>query len=109
MMYDTAIWLPKLYTNLMRSWTMDVLDWSGPSQVLLGLPVYDDEGVGYHHRRVENLPNALLGIHAGLRSFEPSPGSYQGVALYCEWEIDQDEWRYFTSHFVKPAASNEEP
>ena len=104
MMYDTAIWFPKFYTNLMRSWTMDVLDWAGTNQVLLGIPVYDDAGVGYHHARVENLHNALRGIHAGLRNFEPCPQSYQGVALYCEWEMDGEEWRYFTAHFVKPSS-----
>ena len=109
MMYDTAIWFPKVYTRLMSSWTMEVLDWSGTSQVLLGIPVYDDEGVGYHYRYVENLRNALLGVHAGLRNFDPYPGSYQGVALYCEWEMDQEEWRYFASHFVKPSSSGGRP
>jgi hypothetical protein len=101
MMYDTAIRLPKLYQHLMSGWTSDVLSWSEDAQVLLGLPVYDDAGVGYHIPDVENLPNALAGIHAGLSKYEVLPTSYAGVAIYCEWEMDEQEWRYFQEEFER--------
>ncbi|MFH1929403.1 MAG: glycosyl hydrolase family 18 protein [Chloroflexota bacterium] len=102
MMYDTGIRLPKLYQSLMASWTRKVLDWPANTQVLLGVPVYDDEGVGYHFPRVENLRGALLGIHAGLNRYDELPSNYQGVAIYCEWEMDDDEWDYLSRHFNKP-------
>ncbi len=38
MMYDTAIRLPKSYQHLMSKWTLEILDWSGSTQVLLGVP-----------------------------------------------------------------------
>jgi hypothetical protein len=45
MMYDTGLKLPKVYQWLMSQWTRDVLAWAEDSKLLLGIPVYDDEGV----------------------------------------------------------------
>ena len=99
MMYDTALQKPRLYQHLIAGWTDEVLDWSGDTPVLLGVPTYDDPGVDYHNPKVENLPNALLGIHRGL-AHKPLPGNYQGIAIYCEWETDTNEWQYLEGHFL---------
>jgi len=101
MMYDTAIPLQKIYQHLMSTWTVDILNWSGDTQVLLGVPAYDDEGVLYHSPRVENLRNALLGIHEGLSRFKSLSGNYAGIAIYSEWEMDEQEWHYFKRNFAK--------
>jgi hypothetical protein len=101
MMYDTAIKLPKFYRHLMSTWTSEILIWSGDTQVLLGIPVYDDAGVGYHSPRVENIENALTGIHAGLSKQNSLPRNYAGIAIYCEWEMDQQEWDYFKKEFER--------
>jgi len=100
MMYDTAIMLPKLYRHLMSGWTSEILNWSGNTQVLLGIPVYDDAGVRYHLPHVENLQNALSGIHAGLSKYKTLPKNYAGVAIYCEWEMDPQEWNYLKEEFA---------
>ena len=83
----------------MKSWTREVLDWSGDTPVLLGLPAYDDANSGYHRPDVENLEHSLKGIHAGLSSYDELPENYQGVALYSEWEMDEEEWRLFKKEF----------
>ncbi|MGD9321055.1 MAG: glycoside hydrolase family 18 protein [Desulfobacteraceae bacterium] len=101
MMYDSAIRWQKPYQHLMSSWTSDVLSWTGDTKVLLGIPVYDDAGVEYHFPQVENLRNALLGIHAGLSQFKSVPDNYSGVAIYCEWEMDDQEWEYLRKEFEK--------
>ena len=101
MMYDTAIKLPKFYQHLMSNWTSEVLTWSGDTQVLLGVPVYDDAEVKYHSPQVENLENALKGIHAGLSKQDSLPKNYAGIAIYCEWEMDQQEWSYFKREFER--------
>lgn len=106
MMYDTTIRFPKLYQQLMKSWTREVLAWSGDTPVLLGLPAYDDADSGYHHPDVENLEHALKGIHAGLASFDQLPKNYRGVALYSEWEIDQQECVLFSREFLHPISSH---
>ena len=99
MMYDAGQRIPKAYQRLMADWTHEVLAWSEGKHVLLGVPTYDDSGVGYHNPKVENLPNALLGIHRGL-SRAGSPTNYQGVAIYCDWETSEEEWSYFRDHFL---------
>jgi hypothetical protein len=104
MLYDTALPLEKPYRQLVRSWAREVLGWSEGADVLLGVPAYDDAGVGYHLPRVENLHNALAGIHAGLPDDGPLPRHYQGVAIYCEWEMDDAEWSYWQHHFLRQPA-----
>ena len=99
MMYDTSSRSSRLYRYLMRVWSVQVLDWSGSTQVLFGVPAYDDSGAGYHIAETENLRNALSGIHAGLESYRVLPKNYAGVAIYCEWEMDRSEWASFRSEF----------
>jgi len=101
MMYDTSLRSPRLYRKLMSDWTVKVLDWSARTQVLLGIPVYDDPGVGYHNAETESLPNALAGIAAGLESYRVLPENYAGLAIYCEWEMDRSEWQYLRTEFLK--------
>jgi hypothetical protein len=105
MMYDAAQNLPKAYQRLMADWTLEVLEWSEGKAVLLGVPTYDDAGVGYHDPKVENLPNALSGIHRGL-SQKTLPTNYQGVAIYSDWETSEAEWSHFRAHFLKPNQAN---
>ena len=83
----------------MAEWTREVLAWSEGKSLLLGIPTYNDAGVGYHDPEVENITNALLGIHRGL-SNQLLPPNYQGVAIYCEWETSEGEWQYFREHFL---------
>jgi hypothetical protein len=99
MMYDAGQRIPKTYQRLMADWTREVLAWSEGKPVLLGVPTYDDAGAGYHDPRVENLTNALLGIHRGL-SRQTLPANYQGVAIYCEWETSEAEWAYWRECFL---------
>lgn len=97
MMYDTSLRFSKLYEQLMADWTRSVLSWYASKEVLLGLPAYEDAGVGYHDPQTENLSNSLLGIHAGLNG--PLPDAYRGVSLYCEWEMTPAKWLEFQEHF----------
>lgn len=99
MMYDAAQRIPRTYQHLMANWTTEVLAWSEGKEILLGAPTYDDAGVGYHDPKVENLPNALLGIHRGL-SRQPLPANYQGIVIYCEWETNDAEWRALREGFL---------
>ncbi len=100
MMYDTSLKWPKVYQQLLASWTSDVLEWSGDTQVLLGIPAYEDEGVGYHVPEVENLENALKGIHAGLSRYASLPQHYAGIAMYSEWVMDEEEWGLLREEFL---------
>ncbi len=98
MMYDTALRWPKVYQRLMADWTEEILQWSEGKPVLLGVPTYSDAHTEYHRPEVENLANALAGIHAGLER-RPIPANYHGLAVYCEWETDASEWDFWRAHF----------
>jgi hypothetical protein len=100
MAYDAGQNIPKTYQKLMADWTEEILAWSEGKEVLIGVPTYADADVAYHDPRVENLINALLGIHRGL-SRRAVPLNYRGVAIYCEWEMDDGEWHHFTERFLK--------
>jgi hypothetical protein len=106
-MYDTAIRFEKIYQNFMAAWTREVFEWSNGTEVLLGLPAHKDGGVSYHIPRVENLKNALLGIHSGLGQYEVLPKNCQGVALYCEWEMDQEKWEILRTWFLNTKSSKQ--
>lgn len=99
MLYDTSLRWKKPYRKLMVDWTKEVLAWSEDKQVLLGLPAYDDAGTGYHDPKVENLTNALRGVHAGLE--DGKPANYAGIAVYSEWEMDEGDWRVMEKEFGK--------
>jgi len=101
MMYDTALRWPKPYRWLVAEWTREVLQ-TVPAGVgvLVGLPAYDDAGVGYHVPEVEDLRNSLLGLHAGLASFGSLPPGYEGAAIYSGWEMDEAEWALFRERFL---------
>lgn len=101
MMYDTSLRDQKLYQHLMKAWTQHVLDWSGNTAVLLGVPAYDDAGVEYHDPHVENLANSLAGIHAGLRRYATLPSNYRGIAIYSEWEMEPEEWDELLHDFLQ--------
>ena len=85
----------------MAAWTQEILEWSETTDVLLGIPAYDDTGVKYHYPRVENLKNSLLGIHAGLSKYDRLPANYRGIAIYSDWEMDSDEWRHLQLNYCK--------
>jgi len=90
MMYDTAIPLEKFYIKLMTAWTRQLVGAVCPTgcELLLGIPAYEDAGVGYHHPRVENIGSALRGISASGRL-----DRIGGIAIYCEWEMTDAKWQ----------------
>lgn len=104
MMYDTGIRLPKAYTHLMKSWTTEVLAWSGTTPVLLGVPAYEDADTPWHDPAVENLEHSLSGIHAALDG-SPLPAHYRGVAVYCDWEMNAEKWQTLRARFLKPVST----
>lgn len=98
MMYDTSARLPRLYEQIMRDWTVEVLSWYKGNEVLLGVPCYRDENKWYHDMNSENIMHALRGIHGGLKN--PLQSNYKGVCIYCEWEMTPEKWQTFRQEFL---------
>lgn len=101
MLYDTSLHSPGLYEQQVKDWTTNVLDWYNPKEVLLGVPAYDDPGVGYHDPATENLHHALRGINAALNANKPS--SYQGICVYSDWQMTPAKWADYFNMFVSHA------
>ncbi|NUP11083.1 MAG: hypothetical protein HOW73_33985 [Polyangiaceae bacterium] len=101
MLYNTGLFLRQPYRALVRDWAREVLAWCGPTEVLLGLPAYGDNGVGYHDPDVENLDDSLLGVHEALSQFEVLPEHYRGIATYSEWTMTDEAWQSLRACFVR--------
>ena len=97
MMYDTAIPLEKFYTKLMIGWTRILAGTSHQKELslILGIPAYEDAGVGYHYPNAENIASALRGIAAA-----DCHEDIDGIALYCEWEMTEEKWQTWQK-FIK--------
>ena len=95
MMYDTAIPYRKFYINLYKLWISDLSYALGATftEILLGVPAYEDAGVGYHHPDVENISAALSAISAS-----PFQKNISGIAIYCEWEMTPDKWQIWQKY-----------
>ena len=63
--------------------------------LILGIPAYEDAGVGYHYPNAENIASALRGIAAADRHED-----IDGIALYCEWEMTEEKWQTWQK-FIK--------
>ena len=105
MLYDSSLHDAKLYRWFVARWSRAVLSWTRDSQteILLGVPTYGAAGPTtgplYHNPRVENLSNSLAALHRALNDSGTLPASYQGAAIYCEWETDDSEWKTWREEF----------
>lgn len=99
MMYDTSLRIGKTYTWLVAEWTRELAAWTSHSELLLGLPAYEDHGVAYHDPRVETLDNALRGVNAALLDSHEIGSRVSGLALYADWTLTEDEWASFDRRF----------
>lgn len=101
MTYDTGVKFQKAYRKLMKDWTREILTWSEGRPVLIGIPAYEDADTTWHNPEIENIPNALAGMHAALLSFDKLPDNYRGIAIYCGWEMDDAKWADIKERFGK--------
>ena len=103
MVYDTSLRDPKMFEWLAASWNTQILSWTQPNgpQILIGVPTYSDEGVGYHHAGAENLTTGLRALHRALSRYGTAPVNYQGAAIYSEWETDASEWKVWRREWLR--------
>lgn len=95
MVYDTGMKHDWSYEWLMKEqviWLTDLFgDFDRKVDLLVGIPAYS-EGSEAFNPEIENVKNGLLGILNGLNDIRASHENFTGVAIYPEWEIDQNEW-----------------
>lgn len=95
MVYDTGMQKDWSYEWLMKEqviWLTDLFDdFDRKVDLLIGIPAYNKGGEAFNPE-VENVKNGLIGILNGLNDIRASHENFTGVAIYPEWEIDQNEW-----------------
>ena len=99
MLYDTSIGYEKIYTNLVRQWTKEIIVAIPNSSVLFGIPAYEDQGVGYHLPDVENVNSSVPGVIAGIN--QSNSNLKYGIAIYSEWTLDSKEIKFLLTQIPK--------
>jgi hypothetical protein len=98
MAYDTAVRSPPIFTQLISTWTRELVATlpppsAGGCEWLMGVPTYDDD-TGYHRPDVETIEHSLEGIIAGLRGVQ-RPEHFRGVAVYASFTTDARKWAVY--------------
>lgn len=62
------------------------------TDLLIGLPSYDGNPDQGSDPAIENIENGLLGIIQGLTNTRSRIENFTGIAIYAEWEMDDNEW-----------------
>jgi hypothetical protein len=111
--YDTHIRDPKRFESNLVVQLEHIERWrqvAPRTQFLVSLGTFVNPGrilQAYRDPRVENIPHFFAALRAAMRKV---PGGVpDGVAIYCEWETDDEEWaairREWTGLAAPPAAA----
>lgn len=97
--YDTALRSGSAYRGLMADWTADLMSTlprpdDGGCEWWMGVPAYEDEGVGYHDPDTETIAHAIEGVRAGLAR-APVREHFRGIVLYASWTTEANEWQTY--------------
>ena len=97
MTYDSGMVVPGAFALVVARWAQHVRAATGTTEVLFGVPTYDDEWMTWHWPSGEHLTSGL----AGLWLVDHGP-AYRGIAIYANWELDDDEVAWLERSFVRP-------
>ena len=98
MTYDSGMFTSWLYEQFVRFQVIQIscaVDGTG-AQLLIGIPT-SEENTRTHNPTAENITSGLQGVIDGLNDAETRPENVSGVAIYPYWEMDETEWKTYTS------------
>lgn len=103
--YDSGIYLPRAYADLMSRQVTGVcpaVRKANPRcRVLLGVPIYEAGGLS-HHAHAENLAVAVRGVRAGHQRLPAADRAvFAGIALFADTTTDADEWRQYQKAWLE--------
>lgn len=70
------------------------------TELLIGIPSYDTESPE-HQPDVESIAAAAAGVRDGLQQAGESASVVAGVALYAEWDTDENDWQQFRREWLR--------
>ncbi|MBK9125127.1 MAG: glycoside hydrolase family 18 protein [Chloroflexi bacterium] len=104
MAYNSALSSPVDYTQWVAyqtaTYARAIADVDGGAEVRIGIPTFDDV-TNAHDPAVENIPAAVEGVIDGLEQAGNTASAVQGVAIYAEFDTDDEEWRQFLQFWVQ--------
>lgn len=102
MTYATGFEHEWLYRWLVKEQTIWVTDLIRDKKVFVGIPAYQQSiNDPEFDERIENMENGLRGLISGLNNFRSHEESFEGVAIYPYWEIDEAEWKIYDDLWLK--------
>jgi hypothetical protein len=88
------------YVGRVREWTKESLRVAGKTDVLIGIPWYDQTRA--HHPEVENIGSGIEGVMAALGDLEETPRNFTGIAIQGLDELTDREWRFIRETWYQP-------
>lgn len=103
--YDSAMYLPRAYTWLMRKQVIEatraVAKGNPTCRVLIGVPTYAKGGLS-HHAWSENLALALKGVREGCAAPQADLSVFAGVAPFADYTTQPEEWQIYRERWLHP-------
>lgn len=104
MAYNSALSSPVDYSQWVAyqtaTYARAIADVEGGAEVRVGIPTFDDV-TNAHNPAVENIPAAVEGVIDGLEQAAGAASAVQGVAIYAEFDTEEEEWRQFMQFWVQ--------
>ncbi len=100
MTYDTGFKDRWIYEWFVREQTIWVTDLYDEKEVFIGIPTYEEVKESFDPE-VENMGSGLQGIIDGLNNSRSEEENFAGVAVYANWETEEDEWEIYRELFYE--------
>lgn len=94
MTYDTKTTEAWKYSWLVKQEVIAITRLLPHVDIYIGVPTYDEQKPSFNPE-AENITTGLEGIISGLNSRRSVRDAVKGVAIYANWETDQDEWKTY--------------
>ena len=72
--------------------------------MLIGIPACQGADTTCHKSNGENIRHALTGMYAALLSYPVLPENHRGIAIYCDWEMNDVKWQAVADFFERNPA-----
>lgn len=111
--YDTSIKDQEIFkSNLLEQLRTikEIQDSTGSNPetlIAIGTFINDPSLRQYRDLHIENIPNSLETLKLSIVEMNMHEPIVDGIAVYCEWQTDEEEWRQIREHWTSVNQSSE--
>ncbi len=103
MAFNTGLTSPDAYSAWMgyqvKAYAQAIADLDTTTEIVIAVPTAKNKTPD-HDPAVESITAATNGIHAGLITAGDAAKFIKGIAIYAEWDTDNDAWNEIKSQWV---------